>query len=99
MATSACQVVLGQQARPAFRELCRRSSLRTRKAVSTMGRTAAPGGADEDQPEYHVMPRTGWCNDVNGPIHLNGTYHMCAQAAVVDACGSAGCVRASAEAM
>ena len=31
---------------------------------------------DPDKPWYHVMPRTGWLNDPNGPIFYKGRYHM-----------------------
>ena len=45
-----------------------------------MATRGAAQAVDADQPQYHVMPRSGWCNDVNGPIFLDGTYHMCAAA-------------------
>jgi len=31
---------------------------------------------DADKPWYHVMPRSGWLNDPNGPIFYNGRYHV-----------------------
>ncbi len=31
---------------------------------------------DPDKPWYHVMPRSGWLNDPNGPIYYKGKYHM-----------------------
>lgn len=30
----------------------------------------------ERQPRYHVRPRQGWLNDPNGPIFVNGKYHV-----------------------
>ncbi|BDA48086.1 Fructan 6-exohydrolase [Coccomyxa sp. Obi] len=31
---------------------------------------------DPDKPWYHVMPRSGWLNDPNGPIYYKGKYHI-----------------------
>ena len=31
---------------------------------------------DSDKPWFHVMPRTGWLNDPNGPIFYKERYHM-----------------------
>jgi hypothetical protein len=31
---------------------------------------------DPDKPWYHVMPRSSWLNDPNGPIWYKGRYHM-----------------------
>ena len=31
---------------------------------------------DPDKPWYHVMPRSGWLNDPNGPIFYKGKYHV-----------------------
>ena len=31
---------------------------------------------DPDKPWYHVMPRSGWLNDPNGPTYYKGKYHM-----------------------
>ena len=31
---------------------------------------------DSNKPWFHVMPRTGWLNDPNGPIYYKGRYHM-----------------------
>ena len=30
----------------------------------------------EQQPKYHVRPQQGWLNDPNGPIHVDGKYHL-----------------------
>ena len=38
--------------------------------------TAMQEAVDKDQPEFHVMPHSGWCNDVNGPIYFQNRYHM-----------------------
>ncbi|GMH42910.1 hypothetical protein BSKO_10832 [Bryopsis sp. KO-2023] len=35
-----------------------------------------PQAKELDRPCFHVMPRTGWMNDPNGPIFFNGQYHM-----------------------
>ncbi len=32
--------------------------------------------ADPERPAYHVMPRHGWINDPNGPVHYDGRYHL-----------------------
>lgn len=31
---------------------------------------------DADKPWYHVMPRSGWLNDPNGPIYYQSRYHV-----------------------
>lgn len=31
---------------------------------------------DADKPWYHIMPRSGWLNDPNGPIFYDGRYHV-----------------------
>eukprot|EP01023_Acetabularia_acetabulum_P038125 TRINITY_DN3643_c0_g2_i2.p1 TRINITY_DN3643_c0_g2~~TRINITY_DN3643_c0_g2_i2.p1 ORF type:complete len:509 (-),score=68.53 TRINITY_DN3643_c0_g2_i2:98-1519(-) len=30
---------------------------------------------DPNRPQYHVMPQTGWLNDPNGLIYIDGVYH------------------------
>ena len=30
----------------------------------------------EQQPKYHVRPQQGWLNDPNGPIYVDGKYHL-----------------------
>lgn len=32
--------------------------------------------ADPERPAFHVMPRHGWINDPNGPVHYDGRYHL-----------------------
>ncbi|MDE7248406.1 MAG: glycoside hydrolase family 32 protein, partial [Lachnospiraceae bacterium] len=31
---------------------------------------------EEDRPDFHLSPRTGWMNDPNGFSFYNGKYHM-----------------------
>lgn len=31
---------------------------------------------DPRRPQYHLLPRSNWINDPNGPIYWNGMYHM-----------------------
>jgi beta-fructofuranosidase len=31
---------------------------------------------DPRRPQYHLLPSHNWINDPNGPIYLNGKYHM-----------------------
>lgn len=35
-----------------------------------------PGVVLFDRPRYHVMPAKGWMNDPNGPVKVNGRYHL-----------------------
>ena len=28
------------------------------------------------RPQCHVMPKTNWMNDPNGPMYFNGNYHL-----------------------
>jgi beta-fructofuranosidase len=30
----------------------------------------------ELRPSYHFLPEKNWMNDPNGPIHINGDYHL-----------------------
>lgn len=32
--------------------------------------------ADPLRPQFHLLPASGWMNDPNGPIYVNGKYHM-----------------------
>jgi len=32
--------------------------------------------ADPMRPQFHLLPARNWMNDPNGPIYLNGNYHM-----------------------
>jgi beta-fructofuranosidase len=32
--------------------------------------------ADPRRPQFHLLPAANWMNDPNGPIYLNGHYHM-----------------------
>ncbi|GEM01600.1 beta-fructofuranosidase [Halolactibacillus halophilus] len=44
----------------------------------------------EDDPyrlHFHVMPPTGWLNDPNGAIHVDGVYHLYYQYSPYDAAG------------
>ena len=32
--------------------------------------------SDPERPQYHLLPKSNWMNDPNGPIYFNGRYHM-----------------------
>jgi beta-fructofuranosidase len=32
--------------------------------------------ADPLRPQYHLLPKANWMNDPNGPIYVNGLYHL-----------------------
>ena len=56
-------------------------ALRAKQLAMTlhMGERSKYGSSwelDPDKPWYHVMPRSGWLNDPNGPIWYKGRYHM-----------------------
>ncbi len=46
------------------------------KAMSQRAQAGPSWQLDPDKPWYHVMPRSGWLNDPNGPIFYKGKYHV-----------------------
>ena len=47
-----------------------------RKAMIRRAKMDASWQLDPDKPWYHVMPRSGWLNDPNGPIFYKEKYHV-----------------------
>lgn len=49
------------------------------KAMESVLSAREAAAADPTRPTAHVMPMAYWTNDPNGPLLLNGTYHLFSQ--------------------
>jgi hypothetical protein len=48
-------------------------------AALLLAGTVVKAQTDPQRPLYHVMPENFWMNDPNGPVWINGLYHLFSQ--------------------
>ena len=53
--------------------VCSRVGRRSRMSTSSFAR---PQSNTVNRPSFHILPKSGWLNDPNGPIYFDGLYHM-----------------------
>lgn len=46
------------------------------RAMASVEGATARAQADPARPAFHLMPPALWCNDPNGPIHVDAWYHV-----------------------